>query len=97
MICSCCNQPAIALRPDGTCLKCRPVVVHANKGPHVIRHNGLYRRKMGVRPDWVPFSLAKIYNSRKLAEYAVKKLGYGEVLERMETEEETIGNKKGKK
>ena len=66
----------------------------------VIEHNGLFKRKVevsGVNGKWDLFSLAHTYKSRPIAEYAATLIGFGVVMERFETVEETIANYEAEK
>lgn len=47
----------------------------------VVEHEGLYKRLASSGKKWDSLSCAKVYKSRKFAERAVAKMGYGKVVE----------------
>ena len=60
-------------------------------GRFVVFHDGKW--KSSVRnPLWDTFSLAKVFKSKGLAQMSATNSGKGVVMERMETEKETLDN-----
>ena len=60
--------------------------------PHVIEHEGKYKRLLDPKHRWDEFRYAKLYRSLGSATCAVKSMGYGNVMLRLETEEATVEN-----
>ena len=60
-------------------------------GKFVIYHEGKWKRS-NLTPPWDTFSLAHVYVSKGRADHACRMIGYGVVMERMETETETLRN-----
>lgn len=66
-------------------------------GQYVVFVDGKWKNTRSIRDGGLgSFFGAKIYGTRKLAGLAVSRMGFGEVMERKETEEETLANHKAK-
>ena len=58
-------------------------------GKFVIYHKGKWKRS-NMTPPWEKFSIAHVYVSKGRADHACRMIGHGVVMERFDTEKETL-------